>query len=173
MGSLIPLFCTSGDVSSGFQSYRGSLMHLWCDTCQLLGKTSERLLDEEFIIIKRVKLLFHLFINPPSVIKQTNYIRTLYSKMSLRLYKLFQWGGHVTYFLDLLLVSVISGMWLFTYHSDIFLQIHTRREGQAQPVCLAALRIRTQKLYRDETGPQWTQSIHLLHPQELQVTKRN
>ena len=45
---------------------------------------SERLLDEEFVIILMVKLLFHLFPNPPSVIKQTNYIRTLYSKISLR-----------------------------------------------------------------------------------------
>ena len=32
-------------------------------------KTSQRLLDEEIIIIERVKLLFHLFLNPPSVIK--------------------------------------------------------------------------------------------------------
>ena len=53
-------------------------------------KTSERLLDTEFIIIKRVKLLFHLFLKPPPVIKQINYyIRTLL-KMSLRPCKLFQ-----------------------------------------------------------------------------------
>ena len=32
-------------------------------------KTSEKLLYKEFIIIERVKLLFHLFRNPPSVIK--------------------------------------------------------------------------------------------------------
>ena len=32
-------------------------------------KIPERLLDDEFINIKRVKLLFHLSLNPPSVIK--------------------------------------------------------------------------------------------------------
>ena len=30
---------------------------------------SERLLDEEFIIMKKVKLLLNLFLNPPSLIK--------------------------------------------------------------------------------------------------------
>ena len=51
MGPLIPLFWTSGDISSGFQSQSGqpysSLqrltcytfpeIHLWCDTCRPLG----------------------------------------------------------------------------------------------------------------------------------------
>ena len=49
MGPLIPLFWTSGDVSSGFQSQSGQPyshstemytfpeIHLWCDTCRPLG----------------------------------------------------------------------------------------------------------------------------------------
>ena len=33
------------------------------------AKTTERLLNEEFIVIERVKLLFHIFLNSTSVIK--------------------------------------------------------------------------------------------------------
>ena len=38
VGSLIPLFWTSGDVCPGFQCVQWILqIHLWCDTCWLLG----------------------------------------------------------------------------------------------------------------------------------------
>ena len=47
MGPLIPLFWTSGDISSGFQSQSGQPylhlakefpeIHFWCNTCQPLG----------------------------------------------------------------------------------------------------------------------------------------
>ena len=48
-------------------SYFLTVVKIW-DTHQNF-KTSERLLDQEFIVIKRLKLLFYLFLNPTSVIQ--------------------------------------------------------------------------------------------------------